>query len=63
MSDSINNSNSGLLARLTISALDQVSQSESCWEEPIVHKAILVSGLSVLIQSMKCIEEDLIKPL
>ena len=54
-------SGSGLMARLTISALDQISKDSSSWKEPLVHKAILVSGLSVLTVCLKCLERDLLK--
>ena len=48
MSKDINGS-SALMARLTISALDRVLKDPSSWENPVVHRAILVSGLSVLV--------------
>ncbi len=52
---------SDLMARLTLSALDQIVKDESSWKEPIVHRAILISGLSILIQCTQCIENDLTK--
>ncbi len=47
------------MARLTISALGEISKDDSSWKEPIVHKAILISGLSLLIHFTQCIENDL----
>ena len=39
---------SGVMARLTLSALERASHDPDCWREPVVHRALLVSGLSVL---------------
>ena len=50
---------SSLMSRLTISALAKVSKDSSCWKEPIVHKALLVSGLSVLTASAQLLNEDI----
>ena len=50
---------SGMMARLTISALNQMSDDESNWKEPVVHKAVLISGLSIFIECIQCIEDDL----
>ena len=36
---------SGVMARLTLSALERASQDPDCWREPVVHRALLVSGL------------------
>jgi hypothetical protein len=47
---------SDLLARLTLSALDQLAEDPNCWREPMVHRALLVSGLSVLISSLAVVE-------
>ncbi len=52
-------SHSEVMARLTLSALDRVSRDPSCWREPIVHKALLVSGLSVLISATRLLASDL----
>tara|TARA_Y100001968_G_scaffold70636_1_gene61820 strand:+ start:1146 stop:1334 length:189 start_codon:yes stop_codon:yes gene_type:complete len=52
---------SGLMARLTISALNQISEDDSNWKEPIVHKAILISGISIMIECIQFIEDDLIE--
>jgi hypothetical protein len=36
------------MARLTLSALESASHDPACWSDPLVHRALLVSGLSVL---------------
>ncbi len=48
-----------LLSLLTISALGKVSQDSTCWKEQVVHKAVLVSGLSVLTTATQLLNEDL----
>ena len=58
MTKDFNNEN-GLIARLTISALSQIRNDDPIWRDPIVHKAILISGLSVLIQCVKYLDDDL----
>ncbi len=50
---------SGVMARLTLSALDRASQDPSCWSDPIVHRALLVSGLSVLTAASRVLQDDL----
>ena len=50
---------SGVIARLTLSALDRASQDPSCWKDPIVHRALLVSGLSVLTAALGVLNNDL----
>ena len=50
---------SGVMARLTLSALDRASQDPSCWGDPIVHRALLVSGLSVLTAASGLLRDDL----
>ncbi len=50
---------SGVLARLTLSALDRASQDPSCWSDPVVHRALLVSGLSVLTAAAGLVKDDL----
>ncbi|KGG12868.1 MULTISPECIES: hypothetical protein [Prochlorococcus] len=47
------------MAKLTISAILRSCKEEDSWKDPSVHRAILVSGLSVLVASSKLIEEDL----
>jgi hypothetical protein len=50
---------SGVMARLTLSALDRASRDPSCWSDPIVHRALLVSGLSVLTAASGLLRDDL----
>ena len=38
-------SRSGLMARLTLSAVADATQDSSGWSQPEVHRALLVSGL------------------
>ena len=52
-------SHSGLMARLTLSALERASRDPACWRDPVVHRALLVSGLSVLTEATKRLNEDL----
>ena len=52
-------SHSAVMARLTLSALERASRDPSCWREPTVHRALLVSGLSVLTDSMRLLQHDL----
>ncbi|KAF0652542.1 hypothetical protein L107_12776 [Cyanobium sp. Copco_Reservoir_LC18] len=48
-----------MMARLTLSALDRASCSPGFWGEPEVHRALLVSGLSVLVCSLARLQNDL----
>ena len=50
---------SGVMARLTLSALERASQDPNCWREPVVLRALLVSGLSVLTDAMRRLQDDL----
>ena len=50
---------SGVLARLTLSALERASQDPDCWREPVVYRALLVSGLSVLTAATRHLQDDL----
>ena len=50
---------SGVMARLTLSALERASQDPSCWKDPLVHRALLVSGLSVLTAATRRMQQDL----
>ena len=52
-------SHSAVMARLTLSALERASRDPSCWREPTVHRALLVSGLSVLTEATRGLNEDL----
>jgi len=49
-------SRSGLMARLTLSAVERLSDDPSSWREPVVHRALLISGLSVLLSSLAILE-------
>ena len=50
---------SGVMARLTLSALERASQDPDCWREPVVPRALLVSGLSVLTAATSHLQDDL----
>ena len=50
---------SAVMARLTLSALERASQDPSCWRDPVVHRALLVSGLSVLTAATRHLQHDL----
>ena len=50
---------SGVMARLTLSALQRASQDPDCWREPVVHRALLVSGLSVLTAATRHLQDEL----
>jgi hypothetical protein len=50
---------SELMTRLTLSALERASTDPNLWREPVVHRAVLVSGLSVLLGSLVRFKTDL----
>lgn len=50
---------SAVMARLTLSALERASQDPSCWRDPVVHRALLVSGLTVLTAATRHLQDDL----
>ena len=52
-------SHSGVMARLTLSALERASKDPACWKDPVVHRALLVSGLSVLTDAARRLNDDL----
>ena len=52
-------SHSAVMARLTLSALERASRDPACWREPTVHRALLVSGLSVLTEATRRLQHDL----
>ena len=52
-------SHSGVMARLTLSALERASREPGCWKDPVVHRALLISGLSVLTDATRLLTEDL----
>ena len=47
------------MADLAISSIAKLSDDYLTWKEPFVHKAILISGLSVFIASIKLLEEHI----
>ena len=52
-------SRSGLMARLTLSAVADATQDNTGWNQPEVHRALLVSGLSVLTSATWLLRRDL----
>jgi hypothetical protein len=50
---------SDLMTRLTLSALERASTDPNLWREPVVHRAVLVSGLSVLVGSLVRLKAEL----
>ena len=50
---------SELMARLTLSALARASAQPWLWGDPMVHRAVLVSGLSLLVGGLIRLEADL----
>jgi len=48
-----------VLARLTLSVLERVSADSAIWREPEVHRAVLISGLSVLVGGLAQLQADL----
>ena len=52
-------SHSGVMARLTLSALERASREPDCWKDPVVHRALLISGLSVLTDATRLLTKDL----
>ncbi len=49
---------SGLMARLTLSAVEQLTEDPSAWREPVVHRALLISGLSVLMSALAMVQAN-----
>jgi hypothetical protein len=47
------------MARLTLSALERASHDPACWRDPLVYRALLVSGLSVLTAGTRLLQDDL----
>ena len=52
-------SQSTVMARLTLSALERASHDPACWSDPLVYRALLVSGLSVLTAGVRLLQDDL----
>ena len=47
------------MARLTLSALGRAAEQPGIWREPAVHRAVLISGLSVLVSGLAQLQDDL----
>ncbi len=47
------------MARLTLSAVADATRDASAWSQPDVHRALLVSGLSVLTSATWLLRRDL----
>ena len=52
-------SQSTVMARLTLSALERASHDPACWSDPLVYRALLVSGFSVLTAGIRLLQDDL----
>ena len=52
-------SQSTVMARLTLSALERASHAPACWSDPLVYRALVVSGLSVLTAGTRRLQDDL----
>jgi hypothetical protein len=50
---------SDVMARLTLSTLERAGADPELWREPEVHRALLVSGLSLLVSSLARLQADL----
>jgi len=48
-----------VMARLTLSAIQAASDDPSIWCEPELHRALLVSGLSLLVGGLSQLQCDL----
>ena len=55
----VEGSQSTVMARLTLSALERASRDPACWNDPLVYRALLVSGLSVLTAATRLLQDDL----
>ena len=49
----------GVMARLTLSAVADATRDDSAWSQPDIHRALLVSGLSVLTSATWLLRRDL----
>ena len=50
---------SDVMARLTLSALERAGAEPDLWRQPEVHRALLVSGLSLLVSGLARLQADL----
>ena len=48
-----------VMARLTLSAIERAGSDPSLWREPELHRALLVSGLSLLVGGLTQLQADL----
>ncbi len=48
-----------LMARLTLSVIERASADPNLWREPQLHRALLVSGLSLLVHGLAQLQGDL----
>ena len=51
---------SSVMAQLTLSALERASQDPAIWRQPEVHHAVLISGLTVMVNAMAHLQADLV---
>jgi hypothetical protein len=50
------------MARLTLSALERAQAEPQLWRDPTVHRAVLVSGLSLLMGALLRLNAELAVP-
>ena len=48
-----------VMARLTLSAIERASRDPALWREPELHRALLVSGLSLLVGGLAMLQADI----
>jgi hypothetical protein len=48
-----------VMARLTLSAIERAGTDPALWREPELHRALLVSGLSLLVGGLAQLQADL----
>jgi hypothetical protein len=48
-----------VMARLTLSAIERASADPTLWREPELHRALLISGLSLLVGGLSQLQADL----
>ena len=50
---------SAVMARLSLSAIGRGAEQPGFWAEPAVHRALLITGLSVLVNGLNQLNDDL----
>jgi hypothetical protein len=50
---------SGVMLRLTLSTLERAGRDPGLWREAELHRAVLVSGLSVMVNGLALLQRDL----